>query len=213
MENRLLDIRKFRRGIGTSSFTLIELLCALAILTVILAALNSTLHSSMVIAERSRADSMSAERHTNLGDIVGRDLYNAVTGEDVALSFTVRNYEGQTGLLEFYTSYVLMGGREPAPVVKVGYRLEEVPGEAQEFLLVREETPASLRFNPTAEETSRLALTRIVLWRVKVHDGTSWKSTWNSEAGVPSRVSITYQLAGEREQRISKVLLLARCNM
>ncbi len=183
-----------RRG-----FTLIEILLALAILSVVLllllSAFTGAARSREVLTERSREF-----RQIRLAlDRIGTDLQGAFASSirrDSALSCREDQLSGNPAATLVFTAFQLPeldGGRPPANIVKIKY-FPVVGADGVSMELHREQADLPFLENkiPLREATLAVGLKG---FRVEFYTGSSWVKEWPASGGtqvkLPTKMAVT----------------------
>lgn len=200
-----------------AGFTLIEILLALAILSVVmvllLASFTGASRSLEILTERS--GSFRQLRLTM--DRIGSDLEGAfasVGSEPTAFTCQLDQFSGKPASTLIFTAYALpdiTGARPPSDIVRIKY-FPKVSDDGRYIEIHREQSDLPLIPNKILTVESRLA-TRIQGFRVELYDGSSWKTEWPQSGGnkwaLPKRVSLVITDTLGQEFRRTIVIPLA----
>jgi len=185
---------KNRRG----GFTLVEILLALAILSVVLVLLLSSFTGAgrglEVLTERS--GSFRQLRITM--DRMGTDLegaFSSTGAEATALTCSQDQFSGKPASTLIFTAYSLpdiSGARPPSDLVKIKY-FPKISEDGRFLELHREQSDLPLIENGIPTGESRLA-SRLQGFRVELYDGTAWLKDWpppgKSKWTLPGKVTL-----------------------
>ena len=193
--NRILE----RRGRG---FTLIELVIAIAIMSMVLAAL----YSSFLLAERAvvqvGGSSLKLQESRAFIDTLKRELESLRYSRDNAycvFKINDRDFHGrQASSLTMTTTTPLIKG-----LAKINYAIEERDG-----LLVITKSMASA-FSREAEENRMELLEDIESFTLQAKYQDIWVKTWDSslskDAPGEVKITLTLRMKGNREEASSTV--------
>lgn len=198
-----------RRG-----FTLVEVLLAVAILSVIVVMLLSSFQGAAQTLE-ILSDRAGSFRQLRIGmDRIGTDLSGAVSasGNDTtALTCRSDKFADKPASTLVFTAFTLpdtAGSRPPSALVKVRYfpRVSEDGGSIELF---REQADLPLVENALSTTEVRLA-TRLQGFQVELYDGTSWTREWPPQGAskhlLPKKVS--FILTDHRGQEFKRTVPL-----
>jgi general secretion pathway protein J len=196
-------------------FTLVEILLALAILSVVLLLLLSAFTGAARTREVLSSRSRDFRQVRIAMDRIGTDLQGAFSSsvrEDSALTCREDQLSGNPAATLVFTAFQLPetgGGRPPANVVKIKY-FPKVGADGVSMELHREQ--ADLPF-----VENRIPLREALLaeglkgFRVELYDGTAWLKEWpapgKSKTSLPKRAAIT--LVDSRGETYRREILLA----
>jgi len=189
--------RQFHRR----AFTLLEVLVAVAIFAIVLAAINTVFYSALRLRQKTVAalqESLPVHQALNL---LRRDLQGALPpGQGLAASFRVGAVG--TGLvlaqnmgLEFFTSTGALTDTAPwGEVQKVTYQLLEPlnSGGTNRLDLVRSVT-RNLLSTVAEEPLDQWLLSNVQTLEFACFDGTEWRDTWDTtlgQTGLPQAVLV-----------------------
>lgn len=179
-------------------FTLVEILLALAILSVImvllLAAFTGAGRSLEILTERS--GNFRQLRITM--DRIGSDLEGAfasIGSEPTSFTCKLDQFSGKPASTLIFTAYVLpdtTGARPPSDIVRIRY-FPKVSEDGRYIEIHREQSDLPLIENKILTVESRLA-TNIQGFRVELYDGTAWQTDWPKSGGnkwtLPRKVNL-----------------------
>jgi general secretion pathway protein J len=183
-----------RRG-----FTLVEILLALAILSVImlllLSAFTGAARSREALTQRSRE-----YRQIRLAmDRIGTDLQDAFASsirQDSALTCNEDQLSGYPAATLVFTAFQLPetgGGRPPADVVKIKY-FPRVGADGTSMELRREQADLPFLENKIPLREALLAV-GLKGFRVELYDGSAWVTQWppagKTQTTLPKKAAVT----------------------
>jgi type II secretion system protein J len=220
------------------AFTLVEVLLAVAIFSIVLLAINSVFFAGLRLRQRV---SESVEEGLPLNyalAVLQRDLQNAVPpGGMLAGNFSSAGAVGNLGTgqkskgaaanmaaspntagLDFFTSTGMLSDDAPwGDIQEVNYQLMEPLDRANAYGrdLVRSVTRNILATATPEPEIQRL-MNNVQSLDFSFYDGSQWRDAWNPAAGdtnLPTAVRATIQLApnqatGEASQQPVRVVVL-----
>jgi len=182
-------------------FTLLEILIAVLIFGIVLAAVNTVFYSALRLRNKTTESMERALPIQHAVSIIKKDLENLVSpGEGIAgelqTALTTRGMTGQSSP-DFFTSTAVIDSRTPwAEVQRISYFVADstnVHGQRDLFrsvsrnlLAPSEEPPALQWLLGGVDHVYFLYL-----------DGTAWRETWDSseeEAGLPRAVKVQIEL-------------------
>jgi prepilin-type N-terminal cleavage/methylation domain-containing protein len=191
-------------------FTLIEVLLATAIFSIVLVAINTVFFATLRLRQRVSAAVDESLPINQALSILRRDLQNVVppggvlagnfrsgaSGSGLGTSGTasgnaasatasrVSSNTAQLGGFDFFTSTGLIGDDAPwGDLQEVNYQLSE-PADRATALgkdLVRSVSRNNLSFSTQTPETQLLA-NNIESFEVEFYDGTQWRDTWDTSS-------------------------------
>jgi prepilin-type N-terminal cleavage/methylation domain-containing protein len=160
-------------------FTLLELLLAMMLSALIAGSVASSLYIAFRV--RASAERAVATAHTMdaLGDIVTRDISNAIIPTSFAASSSASPFSGYADTLDFYCI-----GPEPKAALQgdckqVEYALMPDTTNAGSNVLVRRVITNLLAPIETVPEDERI-FSNVESLTFSYYDGTSWYDTWDS---------------------------------
>jgi len=179
-------------------FTLVEILLALAILSVImvllLASFTGAGRSLEILTERS--GNFRQLRITI--DRIGSDLEGAfasIGSEPTAFTCKLDQFYLKPASTLIFTAYVLpdtTGARPPSDIVRIRY-FPKVSEDGRSIEIHREQADLPLIENKILTVESRLA-SRIQGFRVELYDGSAWQKEWPKRGGskwaLPKKVNL-----------------------
>ncbi len=188
------------------AFTLIELLLAVAIFAIVLAAINTVLYSALRLRARTSAALDDALPLSQALSFLRRDLQGAVPpGSLMAPSFKSGTASGTLlagSILQFCTSTGVINDRVPwGDVRKVSYRLIDPLDQTMNTGkdLVRS-ISHNLLATATEEPEDRWLMGKVEKLECACYNGTEWRDSWDTDmgdSGLPSAVRVRILLADE----------------
>jgi len=189
---------------GRSCFTLLEVICTLAIVALIMTALAGLMRSTVRAMEAAR-DRMRGERlRYGVGRILRDDLANVMcipTGDEFA--FTARQADPDRGgvVLEFATTHSLArrGPRTWGAPCQVDYVLRPSPDIAGCYELIRRERPCTFGSPRNSGKPLEEMLTEEVsYWRIECYDGTEWRKEWR-RLRLPTALRVDFAIGPAKD--------------
>jgi type II secretion system protein J len=199
-----------------AAFTLLEVLLALGIFSIVLVAMNTAFFAAIHLRQRTSEvleQSLPLEQALTF---LRRDLQNALPPEGVlAGDFNSDGPSGtqvggpskakgmgggRTGGLDFFTTTGLVSDKAPwGDIQEVNYQLKEPENRAQSYGrdLVRNVTRNLLATTTQTTEETRL-LSNVETLEFFYFDGSQWRESWNTssgDTGLPSAVRVRIQMA------------------
>lgn len=174
----------FRAGRRRSGFTLVEILLALAVLSVLLLLLLSSFSGAVRVREALSDRTREYRRVRLLLDRIGTDLEGAVAStarEDSALTCREDRFSGMPAATLVFTAFRLPqadGGRPPSDVVKIRY-FPRVGSGGTTIELWREESALPFLENRIPPRETVVA-EGLKGFRVELWDGAAWQKEWPS---------------------------------
>ena len=196
---------------AAAAFTLIELLLALSIMSMILAAMSGVLYLAFHLQStitNTLEESMPVEQAL-LG--IQRDLSCIVCNNASNNVMLIGSFQSinQTNLLhgqigpDFYTTGGEPDGMVPwGDIQKVDYLLASSTNRSTQGRdLVRAVTRNLLPINnmPTTPDRKQVILSGVQELKFTYYDGTSWENNWDStqQTNLPSGIKVTIQMAAQ----------------
>ena len=186
------------------AFTLVEVMLALGVSAIVLAAIGGIFFSAMRLRERTNAMLDEAVPLQQTFTLLRRDLQGAVQPGGV-LAGDFRDGEVQTATiqgigLQFCTTTGVIKDSAPwGDIQQVVYQLKE-PVERSETGgrdLVRSVT-RNLLATMTADSTDQVLLANVKTLEFDCYDGSTWRDNWDTTLGdtnLPSAVRVRIQMA------------------
>jgi type II secretion system protein J len=196
-------------------FTLIEVLIAVVIFSVVLAAINTTFYTAMRLRNKMTKRLESAMPLAHALSIMKRDLTCIMVPSNAMACYFVGSTEGNSQLsrLEFYTASAALDSKYSwGDVQKVAYYLgqPELPTSTNRFDFYRAITRNLLPI--TTEEYVETALIHGVdAVEFQFYDGTQWLQSWDSttqDTPLPQFIRIALCLAPTQEKTETNLLEL-----
>jgi prepilin-type N-terminal cleavage/methylation domain-containing protein len=164
-----------------TGFTLLELLVALTMSATIAGSLAASLY--IAYRARNRAEVAIDAAHLNdaVGDIIYRDLVNAVPPTpNLNNNFVLAGpFQGDTASLEFYVSGGEARGSVRTDIKRVSFSVTTDPGSGAGSVLVRAVVTNLL--SPIEPRPVQEVLCRNVQsFTISYYDGSAWYETWDS---------------------------------
>jgi type II secretion system protein J len=199
------DARHIRRG----GFTLVEVMLAMAVCAVVLAAINGVFFGALrlrettnrVVDESQPAQLALGTMRSDLQSAVSPTTNGVMTGDFRVGDITSAGLN-QNVSIEMYTTTGALHENEPwGEVQRVTYGLRPPAGGAgaQGQDLVRSVTRNLLAtITPVPED--QWVMGHVQNLTFDCYDGTQWRNTWDttlSDTNLPIAVRVTIQLAGE----------------
>ena len=184
-----------RRG----GFTLLEILLALSVLSVILLLLLSAFTGAARVRETLSSRSREFRQIRLVLDRVGTDLMGAFatsTREESALSLREDQLSGMPAATLTFTAFQLPdgdSGHPPAEIVKIRY-FPRIGADGVTLELHREQSDLPFIENkiPSRESAGAEGLRG---FRIELYDGTTWVKEWPSGGGskttLPKKAAVT----------------------
>ncbi|MEW6720178.1 MAG: type II secretion system protein GspJ [Thermodesulfobacteriota bacterium] len=196
------------------AFTLVEILLALAILSVILLLLVSAFTGAARTRDLLSSRARDFRQVRIAMDRIGTDLQGAFSSairEESALTCKEDQLAGVPAATLVFTAFQLPdtgGGRPPASVVKIKY-FPKVGEDGASIELHREQ--ADLPFVPNKLHLREALIAEgIKGFRVELYDGTTWHKQWPAggatKTKLPEKVAVT--LTGSRGEVYRREILL-----
>jgi general secretion pathway protein J len=206
--------RRFRVQTG---FTLVEVLIAMALVSLIALFLYETFISTSRVTESIDREREYYREVRLTADQLTRELLSAYRSSDPSapLDFTGLHDtgpEGSSDSLSFYTMahLHLIPGRPESSLTKVRYYLEKRP-ESRWYHLNHEEYSHFLSAGPSEKE---VLIENVKEMSIRYFDGKSWLPEWDSKkqgsSPIPSAVKIRFVLInrnGDEEEWVRQVNL------
>ncbi len=199
------------------AFTLIEVLIAAVIFSVVLAAMNTTFYTAMRLRNKTTQQLENALPLAHALSLMKRDLRGIMVPSNIMVGNFYGSTEGNAQLsrLEFYTASGSLNSYYPwADVQKVAYYLgqPELPSSTNRYDLYRAVTKNLLPV--TTEEYVETALIHGVgNLEFYFFDGTQWLQTWDStiqSTPLPQVIRISIQVdpaAGQTRSNLLEILV------
>ena len=190
-----------------AAFTLLEVVCVLAITSIVLATVFGVLSTTVRTIRGTREILRENRVVSGIGRVLRRDFNSAYRERDEGL-YTVTGGgevapEGGVSLAFFTTHSFLARGRHPAVALsRVEYILQPSERMPDRYEIVRKETPHALGrgASPGGSVAERLA-DGLTLWRVRFHDGVEWRDEWRrNKLPTALRLDLAFGDAGEDVQ-------------
>ncbi len=198
--NRPLNHGREISPAGIRAFTLLEMLLAVAVTAIVLAAINTVFFSALRLRARTAAtveaalpaDHAVAVMKADLAGIVPVGVMAGPMGSDIAGVGM-----SQPAALEIFTSTGFVNGDAPwGPIQKIDYSLQDPTNKmtAAGKDLVRGITRNLLALNP-APPDQQVLIGDVQSLQFSYYDGTNWNDSWSaslSNTPVAVKVSIAF---------------------
>ncbi len=198
--NRPLNHGREISPAGIRAFTLLEMLLAVAVTAIVLAAINTVFFSALRLRARTAAtveaalpaDHAVAVMKADLAGIVPVGVMAGPMGSDIAGVGM-----SQPAALEIFTSTGFVNGDAPwGPIQKIDYSLQDPTNKmaATGKDLVRGITRNLLALNPTPPD-QQVLIGDVQSLQFSYYDGTNWNDSWSaslSNTPVAVKVSIAF---------------------
>jgi type II secretion system protein J len=182
---------------GANAFTLMEVLLAVAIAAIVLAAISAVFIGALRLRARTAevvdatlpVDRAVSLMKRDLAGIVPPGTMAGVMGSDLAgMGMT------QPAALEIYTSTGIVGAGAPwGPIQRIDYSLQEPTNRtsATGKDLVRGVTRNLLALTPDAPE-QQVMVSDVQSLQFSYYDGTNWNDSWSSTlSNIPAAVKVS----------------------
>lgn len=187
------------------AFTLLELLLAIAVTSV----LAATVYASLMVATRTRdraSDTVGKDRSLRLAlDLVRRDLQSVPPPTGTLAGAFIGEDDGRYDAISFTTANdYLPPSDRLADLINVRISLAEDPDNDQALMLVRDITTNLLSPSTTDPEIQVLAR-GVTGWDAAYSDGSDWLDDWDStqhDNTLPLAVQITLYRAAEDQDTL-----------
>ena len=199
-----LSSSKLMRTSGTGGFTLIEILVAITILSIVLTSVYGIFGS--ISAAKTRLDRDSTDYHTArvVFDRFSRELHGAYYSSNDQTTFFRggRDNNGET-FLELTTTAVTPLSAVGTGIAEVRYRLEANEEPSNELMvLMRGEKPRQSSSMLHDDRMMRLAA-GIERLTVRFYSAGQWHNEWDArQKGLPQLVEITMIVSPEGDRQV-----------
>ncbi len=188
-----------RPPIRRRGFTLIEILLALSVLSVILLLLLSAFTGAARVRETLSSRSRGFRQVRLVLDRVGTDLMGAfatTAREESALTLREDQFSGMPAATLIFTAFQLPdgdSGHPPAEIVKIRY-FPRIGADGVTLELHREQSDLPFIENKIASRESMVA-EGLRGFRIELYDGTTWVKEWPTGGGakttLPKKAAVT----------------------
>jgi len=174
---------------GGKGFTLIEVLVAVVVTSLLLLSVYGVFSSVSGARQRVEADSAVFHQARVIFDRIGRELRGAYrTGRNTRTRFSGGLDRDGRPFLELSTTSATPQG-SPGGIVLVRYELRSTEEDPARLELVRMERPLfSDDFRP--DQSLRLA-GGLLEFQMRFYAAGSWRESWNADDGLPQLVELT----------------------
>ena len=183
-----------------SGFTLIEVLVAISLLTIVLTSIYGIFSAVSSAKERLDGDSADYQLARVLFDRLGRELrsYHPID----QLSFKGSGATDSLFSLEFTSRAVSPLAGEGAGIAMIRYWLEPDPqGDQKNWVLLRSETPLHGQVQAGAKAKALRLAGGIAEMDLRYYNSGQWFDSWEAQGGtLPELVEISLQLESEPGQ-------------
>jgi len=176
-------------------FTLLEVLLALAIISVVLLIAHLVLWSTLTASERVRSVSEPAASAEALLWLLREDLRGVPAATLVEGAFVGSGTEGRatgTPLISFLTVSDPLEQRAGTGLWQVSYEVRPNAQRPGSLDLLRAAVP--WHQGPRAEPVYEPVFRGLSSFDLQYSDGTEWRGTWSDEPGPPAAVRIRLEL-------------------
>jgi len=188
-----------RPRVRCGGFTLLEILLAMSVLSVILLLLISAFTGAARVRETLSSKAREFRQIRLVLDRVGTDLmcsFAVSVREESALSLREEELSGLPAATLTFTSFQLPDGdtgHPPAEIVKIRY-FPRIGADGVTLELHREQSDLPFVENKIPLRESRVA-TGLRGFRVEAFDGTTWVKEWPASGGtkttLPKKIAVT----------------------
>lgn len=187
---------------ATSGFTLLEILVAFGLLTVLVLAL-SMLFRQGTAAFKKGYDTTQVYQSARIAlDRMVRELSSAYAGSEdsqMVYNFVGKESGVQTGTAgpEVYFMAPVKNSGD-SDLVEIGYWLKTADNSLMRYIYTADKTDLS-SFGSFTKGTSDLLASNVVSLVIEYYDGANWSNNWTSTyaAGLPRAVRITIKTASD----------------
>ena len=193
-----------RHEVRRGGFTLLEILLALSVLSVILLLLLSAFTGAARVRETLSSRSRGFRQIRLVLDRIGTDLMSAFASssrEESALTLREDQFSGMPAATLTFTAFQLPdgdGGHPPAEIVKIRY-FPRIGADGATLELHREQSDLPFIGNKIPARESEVA-DGLRGFRIELYDGTAWVKEWPSGGGtktaMPKKAAVTLVDAG-----------------
>ena len=187
-----------------AGFTLLEVVCVLAITSIVLATVFGILTTTVRTIQGTREILRENRVVSGIGRVLRRDFDSAYRAREQGV-YTVAGgapagQEGGVSLAFFTThSFLARGRRSAVALSRIEYILQPSERMPDRYEIVRKETPHALGggASPGGPVAERLA-DGLTLWRVQFHDGVEWRDEWRrNKLPMVLRLDLAFGGAGD----------------
>jgi len=192
-----MSLRTFGTGASSgSSFSLIEVVCALAIAATLLTAILQLLSLTVRTAEHSRSALAEARVAATLAHHLQRELRFACAVKEPGMFGFVGQPPGVAGggiVLAFFTTYTLAPARAYpiSGVCRVEYLLRPSPRREGTSELVRRERSYGASETDEGNTATEVLADGISGWQLEFSDGVAWSERWARDR-LPVAIRLRY---------------------
>ncbi len=203
------QLHRYGSGRGSDAFTLIEVMLALAVSAIVLAAIGSVFYSAMRLRDRTSAllDETAPLHHALT--VMRRDLQGALPPGPGTLplagdfqSETMGGGVSQNDRLTFFTTTGALSDNLPwGDIQQVSYELRDptqrTGGSGRD--LFRSVTRNVLA-QPPVDPDDQWLMGNVQSLEISCFDGSNWRDSWDTSTGdtnLPAAIRIRIQLANE----------------
>ena len=188
-----------RPTVRREGFTLIEVLLALSVMSVILLLLLSAFTGAARVRETLSSRSRGFRQIRLVLDRVGTDLMGSFASssrEESALSLREDQFSGMPAATLTFTAFQLPDGDDghpPAEIVKIRY-FPRIGDDGATLELHREQSDLPFIANKIPARETRVA-DGLRAFRIELYDGTAWVKEWPAGGGkksaMPKKAAVT----------------------
>lgn len=177
----------------SAGFTLIEVVIAVALLSLILSSVYGIFTTISATEQRLQSESDLYHQARVIFDRLGRELsgsYLATSNENSA--FRASNETSVNAYLSFTSTSAITNGVQQAGLVRLRYELNNEQGKVVNRLL-RSSAPL---FAPEDQQNTQRLSSQIKKLQWRFYDGNNWQDSWDSTQNntLPQTVEISMEL-------------------
>jgi len=199
-------LRPAPTGSRTRAVTLVELVCAVALLALLMTCLGAVVTGTLARTEDVVARGALLRRAAGLADLLEADLRNAVPAPSAGEKSLKLSTEGEGARprvrLELLTTCCYAGPAAPAPRVLL-VRYDAVPADGERLALSRREwawdamSPDERR-DPPEHAARRVDLAAdLRAWRAWVLDKGRWLDGWRGSKDLPAGIRVEFEIGAQ----------------
>lgn len=186
-------------GFGNSGFTLIELMVAIALISLVLSGVYGIFGSISATQKRLESESEGYHQARVIFDRIGRELRTSYLDQaNEASAFSGGRDSNDEPFLAFTSTSALIGGNSAGGLVRVRYELETELGDTVGRLW-RSAVPL---FVPDDDQPRQRLSSTVKHLEWRFFDGTTWQEQWDSRNSrdLPQAVEMSIVLLCDQHE-------------